>query len=204
MNTRPALTFGAGALAASALTLLVATGPDQGAPDEPTPQDDMMAAYMALGEPGDKHEDLTRFVGSWEAKTRFAMDPQNPEVWTEGEGSCEIELIMDGRFIRSEFSSDFTGVPFTGVGYNGYDNGRQSHVATWIDSLSTSITSLKGTDNKDGDIEMTGMSFAPGIGEYQMRMVYAWEDDDTWSQTFYDQQPDGSWFNSGSITYTRR
>lgn len=217
MNTRSILAFGAGALAASSLTILIASGPDHDDhkhghhhSDQPADpmggmsQDEMMAAYMAMGEPGEHHEAQMKYAGHWDAKTSFATDPANPDQREEGDASCHTTAKLGGRFMMSEFTSDFMGIPFTGIAYSGYDNAREQHVSVWMDTMSTAIIHMTGNPNEDGDLVMQGTGFMPGMGDYQMKMVYHWIDDDNWSQTFYDQMPDGSWFNSGVITYTRK
>jgi hypothetical protein len=217
MNTRSLIAFGAGALAASSLAVLIASGPDHDDhthkhQDEPAATDamggmspdEMMAAYMAIGEPGPHHEAQMKFAGDWKARTSFVMDPADPEAREEGDATCLTVAALDGRFMKSEFKSDFMGIPFTGIAYAGYDNARKQHVSIWMDTMSTSITYMTGDYNTDGDLVMEGTAYNPAMGDYQMKMVYHWHDDNTWSQTFYDQMPDGSWFNSGEITYSRK
>jgi len=213
MNTRSICAFGAGVAVATSIALLVAVGPDHGdhehhdGPDgdmghEMSPED-MMAAYMALGNPGEHHEEMKRFEGNWTAVTAFSMDPSNPDEKTMGTATATTKSIMGGRYSVTDFKSDFMGMPFEGIAYSGYDNARNEHVSIWMDSMSTAIMNMKGQINEDGNLVMQGTAFAPGMGDYQMKMVYHWEDDDHWSQNFYDQMPDGSWFNSGTMTYTR-
>jgi hypothetical protein len=171
--------------------------------EEMSPEE-MMAAYMALGNPGEHHEELKMAVGEWEANTSFIMDPANPDQKEDGVGSCSVKMIMDGRFSKTKFDSDFMGIPFTGYAYSGYDNARKQHVSIWMDTMSTAIMYMTGNKNEDGDLVMQGTTFAPGVGDYEMRMVYHWDDENNWSQNFYDQLPDGSWMHTGVITYTRK
>ena len=97
--------------------------PIDNSPDEMSP-DEMMAAYMALGNPGEQHEAMKQSVGDWHAKTSFVMDPANPDEMQDGVGKVSVERVMGGRFTKTKFDSDFMGVPFTGYAYSGYDNGR--------------------------------------------------------------------------------
>ena len=216
MKTTTIAAFVAGVITTGSLATLIAAGPKDtkhdhhtqdahtGAPDpmEMSP-DEMMAMWMEAGNPGEHHKRMARDVGTWKAHTKFAMDPTQPDVWTEGEGKCVIESTMGGRFFESTFTMDFMGMPFEGVAMGGYDNGRECYVMTWRDSMSTQIMHMTGQMNDQDQLVMKGKSFMPGMGEYMMKIVYEWDGADTWSETFYDQMPDGSWFNSGVITFTR-
>lgn len=216
MKHTSTLAFAAGVLATASVGALIASGPDHdhasttkstsmtGEPMGEMSPEEMMAAYMALGAPGPKHEELKKSAGYWNAKTSFAMDPSTPDLMTEGEGVCTVEMVMGGRFAKTKFESDFVGMPFVGYAYNGYDNGRKEHVSVWMDTMSTSITYMTGQKDKNGDLVFKGEAYAPGNGEYQMKIINHWDDDDHWSQTFYDQLPDGTWFKSGTISYARK
>jgi len=212
MNRSTIAAFGAGALAAAGALALIASGPgghdtddaEHGHAAMEMDPDEMMAAYMALGQPGEHHQELMKSVGEWDAVTAFVMDPTNPDERTIEKGSCTVVPIMGGRFVKARFASSMMGMPFEGLSFSGYDNGREMFASTWMDTVSTSITYMEGDMNDDGDLVMKGMAYAPGAGEYMMKMVYKWDDSDHWTQVFYDQMPDGSWFNSGEIRYTRR
>lgn len=210
MNTRSICAFGAGLVAASTLAVLIAAAPmheTQAQPADAQPEmspEEMMAAYMAMGQPGEHHEWLKKTAGTWHAKTSFVMDPANPDQREEGTGTCTNEIVMGGRFAKTKFEAEFMGMPFTGYAYTGYDNGRKHFVSIWIDTMSTSIIKMTGNMNKDGDLVLQGSAYAPGTGEYQSKMVYKIKDENNWSQTFYDQLPDGSWMKSGTISYTRK
>ena len=210
MNKSHLLSGTVGFVACACVGAVLAFGPEHDSNDAHTDPmaemspDEMMAAYMALGNPGEHHEAMKLSVGDWDAKTSFIMDPANPDQMQDGVGKVSVEMVMGGRFTKTKFDSDFMGVPFTGYAYSGYDNGREQHVSIWMDTMSTAITYMTGNMNEDGDLVMVGNAFAPGVGDYQMKMVYHWDDENNWSQKFYDQLPDGSWMHTGVITYTRK
>ncbi len=201
------LAFAAGAASAASLVLMVASGPE----NDPVTQDemdkmqemspeDMMAAMAKLGQPGPQHKDLGKMVGNWTAKTSFVMGPDAPPM--EGSGSMSVEWVLGGRFIKSSFKMDFMGQPFEGLSYMGYDNAHQRYVSTWMDTMTTNIMYMTG-DKEEEQMVMQGTATTP-MGDNPMKIVSEWTGDDTMTDKFYDQMPDGSWVNSATITYTRK
>jgi len=211
MNTRSLIAFGAGALAASSLAVLIASGPDH-EPKDPVTQDEvdqmmemspeqMMASMAAMATPGEEHEELMKTCGQWTAKSSFIMDPAAPPM--ESTGSMNIESVMGGRFVKCDFEMDFMGQPFNGLSYAGYDKYHNQYVSIWMDTMSTKITYLEGNHDEDGNLVMKGISSTP-MGDNPMKIVTTHHDDDHFTDHFYDKMPDGTWFQSGTIKYTRK
>ncbi|MBO6738500.1 MAG: DUF1579 family protein [Phycisphaerales bacterium] len=209
MNTRSLIAFGAGALAASTLAFLVASGPEHDehknthqpdAMEEMGPAE-MMAAMAEKAAPGEEHEQLMKTCGEWTAKSSFIMDPAAPPM--ESTGTMTIESVMGGRFVKCDFEMDFMGQPFNGLSYAGYDKYHNQYVSIWMDTMSTKITYLEGNHNEDGDLVMKGISSTP-MGDNPMKIVTTHHDDDHFTDHFYDKMPDGTWFQSGTIKYTRK
>lgn len=105
-------------------------------------QDEMMQAYMQAAQPGEQHEYLAGKVGTWNCTIRSWMDPSGDPMVSEG--TEETRLILDGRFIESEFSGSMMGMPYEGRGVMGYDNAKQKFVGTWYDTMGTGIMSYEG------------------------------------------------------------
>jgi hypothetical protein len=221
MNRKAILSFGAGAACTAAIAILVAAGPEHDHdPDghdhghdmdkvtteemdemmEMSPEQ-MMAEMARLGTPGEHHKMIGKSIGSWHAAASFMMDPAGPP--TKSEGSMEVEWVLGGRYAMGEFKMDFMGQPFEGLSIVGYDNAHEHYVSTWMDTMSTTIMYMKGDVNDDGELVMKGTATTP-MGDNGMKLVSTWIDDNQFKDMFYDQMPDGTWFNSGSITYTRK
>ncbi len=116
-------------------------------PAEPNPQD-MMAAMQRAGTPGAKHKALEPFVGTWSAKVSMYMDPAAPAM--ESSGTMVNSWIYDGRYLQHKFEGDMGGMKFEGSGLWGFDVAAGKYVGTWIDSMSTAISTSVGPDSKDG------------------------------------------------------
>src|SRR5689334_14429016 len=80
----------------------------------------MMEAYSKLATPGAPHRLLARMAGSWNARIKSWVEPDLPP--TESVGTCEQKMVLEGRFLQQEFSSEMMGNPFNGIGFMGYDN----------------------------------------------------------------------------------
>lgn len=216
---KPILAFIAGVACTASLALLIASGPEHEEHDhhehdndmnhvtepemdammEMSP-DDMMAAMAKLATPDEHHAELLEAVGNWTAHASFVMDPAAPP--SESTGTMVVKSVLGGRYIMSEFKMDFMGQPFEGIGFNGYDVAHEQYVGTWSDTMSTKITYMTGNKNENGDMVMHGIATTP-MGDNPMKIVSTHTDKDTWKDSFYDKMPDGTWYNSGTITYTR-
>jgi Protein of unknown function (DUF1579) len=210
MNTKTIIAFAAGALVTGSLAFLIAAGPEN---DEHKGmdhdmdnamgekyQDDMMAQMMRLATPNEHHAEMLKSVGNWTAHSSFVMDPAAAP--TESDGTMVIESALGGRYIVSHFKMDFMGQPFEGIGYNGYDIAHEQYIATWADSMSTKITYMTGNYDDEGNLVMIGTATTP-MGDNPMKIVSKVIDENHTVDKFYDKMPDGTWFNSGTITYTR-
>lgn len=220
MKRKATLPFLAGVAATAGIAVLIAAGPEHDHADngdlsvnvsfdsdrftqpeeaEMSPEE-MMAAMAKMSEPGEHHKDLGKMVGNWNAKTSFIMDPAAPPM--EGEGEMSVKWVLGGRFLQSNFKMDFMGEPFEGLSFMGYDNAHKEYVSTWMDTMTTKITYMTG-NKEDGALVMHGISTTP-MGDNPMKIVSTNNKDGSVTDKFYDQLPDGTWVNSGSIVYTRK
>lgn len=61
-----------------------------------------------LGAPGEEHRKLDQLAGVWNVTLKIPIAPGRE---MEGKASCEARWVMDGRFLRQEYSSTFAGRP---------------------------------------------------------------------------------------------
>jgi hypothetical protein len=90
-----------------------------------------MEMMMKLATPGEGHRKLEVLVGNWNAKNTMWMDPSKEP--TVSEGVSEHKWVLGGRFLEQRFEGKFMNMPFSGLGYTGYDNYKKSMwVFGWI------------------------------------------------------------------------
>lgn len=163
----------------------------------------MMAVYAKLATPGDPHQLLASMAGSWQTKTRSWMSPDQPPM--ESSGTCEMKMLLDGRFLEQVFSGDMMGSPFTGIGVTGYDNHTRKYVSTWMDSMGTGIYYFEGTASPDGrTITQKAQHDDPVRGLLTWRSVTRIVDDNTHEFEMYCADSSGSEQKMMEITYTRK
>ncbi|HOX24351.1 MAG TPA: DUF1579 domain-containing protein [Candidatus Krumholzibacteria bacterium] len=127
----------AGLLAATVLVLLAGSA----FADEPT-HDEMMKIYLKAAAPGPEHAWIAKHAGKWNCTMRSWMDPAGEPMVSQGVE--ESKMILDGRFLSTEFNGENMGMPFTGRGLMGYDNVKKKYVGTWLDNMGTGIMSYEG------------------------------------------------------------
>lgn len=140
------------ALACALLTFAAAAAAQDGQDQQPTPQaattpdadqQAMMAAWLKAATPGPQHAQLAEhFAGTWDTKQTMWMDPSAPPMVETGKSVDTA--VLGGRQIRTEFSSQFMGQPFNGIGFMGYDNVRGKYTASWVDDMSTGLMTSEG------------------------------------------------------------
>lgn len=125
---------------------------------------DPMQAWMEAGTPGLAHEILAISAGEWDAVNRVWMAPGAEPM--ESTASASMELVMDGRFVKTRYEGSIMGAPFTGMGLMGYDNTRKLFTSLWIDSMSTSMSMAYGSLDETGTIlTFVGTMDEPTTGE---------------------------------------
>ncbi len=163
----------------------------------------MMEAYQKLSIPGSPHTQLASLAGSWDTKTKEWMDPSKPP--TESTGSCEMKMLLSGRFLYEECTGSMMGQPFSGIAINGYDNIGKKYVSTWMDSMATGIFVMTGRASADGKtITLMGEHEAPMGGTMKHRAI--WKIVDSNNQVFemYGTHPGSPESKMMEITYTRK
>jgi hypothetical protein len=109
---------------------------------------EIVEIYKKVGTPGEPHKALAKLEGSWTTSSRSWMEPGKPPVVSAG--TCEQKLILDGHYLRQEYTGDMMGQPFTGINILGYDNQSGKYESVWLDSMSTGIFYFVGPASADG------------------------------------------------------
>jgi hypothetical protein len=99
-----------------------------------------------LNSPGEEHRKLEALAGTWDVTVKF---PAGPGKTMEGKSSCEASWVMDGRFLRQEYSSNFAGKPLTVVRYLGFDRHKGKFVEVHFESTHTDVLYSEGVLSPD-------------------------------------------------------
>jgi len=174
------------------------------APAAAPSQDEMMKAWMTQAAPGPAHKALEAAAGTWDVKTKAWMAPGAPPA--ESEGTSENKMILGGRFLEQRYEGTMMGQPFSGIGVTGYDNYKKKVVATWIDSMSTSVMVMNGAWDKAGKVLTSFGTMDDVISKKPMKVKskVTIVDADHHSYESWHTGPDGKWSQDLEIHYTRR
>lgn len=185
-------------LAALALATPGTAQPPEG--EMPAEMAAMMEAYMKAGTPGEPHEFLAQTVGKWKVTSKMWMGPGEPQV---SEATSVREMILNGRFLQEKFEGTVMGMPFQGIGITGYDNVNDKYWATWMDSMTTWLTTMEG--ERDGDtVVWHGEGPDPMTGgTAKMKMVATNHGKDKTVVEFYEMHG-GEEVRTMELTYERQ
>lgn len=133
-----------------------------------------------LNVPGPEHKRLDGLVGHWNVEVRF---PIGPGQTGEGQATCEGKWVMDGRFLRLEYSSMFGGKPLTVVRFVGFDRHQDKYVEVQLESTRTDVLHAQGSASADGKtITTRGTHRDPASGQpVDVRSVTTFTDGDSFT-----------------------
>ncbi len=163
-----------------------------------------MEAMQKAMTPGPQHKLLNGMVGTWDAKVSMWMSPDAKPTVTKG--TSTNRWIMGGRYLEQKFSGNMMNMPFTGIGYTGYDNVKKQYWATWMDSMSTgAMISTGSTDDNGMNWKFTGNMADPMTGKdtpLEQHMTVKNKNEEVWEM--WGPAPDGKMFKMMEIVYKRK
>ena len=160
----------------------------------------MMQAMMDSMTPGPEHAALAERAGSYVMNVTM-WDPSSPEPETIA-GTAERTMLFGGRVLQEKVSAEIMGMPFEGEGRSGYDNVTDTYWSTWMDNMSTGLSTASGKRLEDGSLELVGEAPSPVEGGMvQQKIILQRHDDGSEVQTMYDEH-DGEWVKTMEIAYT--
>ena len=119
-----------------------------------------MIAHMT---PGEAHQRLAKDVGEWKA----SMTMFTPDGELKSEGTAIVEMALGGRFQVTKIKANIMGMPFDGLGYQGYDNAKKVYTSIWMDNMGTSMTYAEGGVDKENDtLVYKGEMYSSETGKY--------------------------------------
>jgi hypothetical protein len=169
-------------------------------------QEEMMKRWEAAVTPGEAHKKLEALVGTWDAEVKVWMNGPTGEP-TVSKGTSLHKLVLGGRYLQQDFTSEMMNQPFSGVGYTGYDNFNKKYVGFWIDNMSTGMSTMSGSVDKQGaTFTMWGTMDDPMTGAKAKKVKYVTRIIDADKHIFetYDVTTYGDKKPTMQITYTRK
>ncbi|MEO8219039.1 MAG: DUF1579 domain-containing protein [Acidobacteriota bacterium] len=163
----------------------------------------MMEAWVKYMTPGSAHKMLDPMVGTFDAKTTMWMAPGAPPMTSMGVSTNH--WVLGNRYMQQDFSGNFQGMPFMGVGYTGYDNGKKQYFGSWMDNMSTGVMTSTGntTDGKTWNFKSTSTDPMTGKdmpGDMKITVT----DADHHTMEMWGPGPDGKVFKMMEISYSRK
>ena len=148
----------------------------------------VMAAYEKAMTPGEHHAKLAQLEGNWAMTVTVWMQPgAEPTV---SSATSTSKMVMGGRYMLDTVEGTAMGMPFSGMGWTGYDNVDQQYESTWIDNLGTGIYTYHGQwDDEVNGIVMHGSYADPVTGQkVESKTVTRLEGPDKMVYTSYERR----------------
>ncbi len=134
------------------------------AQDEQKNQAEQMKLWEEYMTPSSFHKDMAKMEGKWKVHTKYWMDPSQAPM--ESDGTAEFQMILGGRYLKSETKSTMNNMPFEGFELEGYDNAKKVITAVWVDNFGTGTMVMNGTyDGEKNLITLSGSSYDPMSGK---------------------------------------
>jgi len=166
---------------------------------------DMMSQWQKMNSLGKEHERFKKMVGIWDVNSKMWFAPGMEPV--ESKGHAEMRLILGGRYIEQKYECPMMGMPYQGLGFEGYDKIKKKYVSIWMDSMGTGIFYSEGTADETGKVfTYIGKMDDPFSGEKDkpVKSVGREINDDKVVFEMYETRPDVGEYKSMELTYTRR
>jgi hypothetical protein len=173
-------------------------------PPKMTPeQQKEMDAYKKAGTPGPEHKHMAEMAGSYDAKIKMWHDAKSPVE--EETGTVKRTMMLDGRVMTEDMTSQMMGMPYMGHGMMGYDNTTKKWWSTWSDNMGTGIMMTTGTcDANHACTFHAGMMDPVTNKMVKYRMTTKWTSPTTEVFEMHAPGKDGKEMKMMEITYTKK
>ncbi len=160
---------------AVALCVVVSvTAAEENTPPAPAEQVDMaemMKRAKQFTAPGDHHQALERFLGTWDVETSILMGGESkPE-----KGTATVSWLMEGRWLKHEMSGTIMGMSVESFSIIGYDNFKMSYVGATVSSMDTALLTYEGDMDPSGKALISYGTLDEYLtGEHDKMVKYVW------------------------------
>lgn len=164
-------------------------------------QDDAKEATMPPMGPPTQMKAIAFMQGEWTVDMQVKMDPSAD--WQSYQGEATVAPTLDGCMQRMDFSSEFMGMPFKGVGLDTFNRETGQYESFWIDTMSAHMSKMSG-DFMDGKLTMSGEDMQMG----QHVLTKAWGqkkgDDEVYWEMSVSMDQGKTWMTNMKMTYHRK
>lgn len=150
--------------------------------------------------PPDELKQTAYLIGDWDVSGKWQF--QEDTTWTGYKASASFEHILDGAAVRMNYTGDFMGQPFHGVGITTYDREYKRWEQVWIDNMSARMSYYTGNE-KDGKFVYTGTDKYGGM-EYQGKIVTEKVSDTKFKWEMQMSMDGKEWHTTMTATYTKK
>jgi hypothetical protein len=132
------------------------------------------------------------------------MEPGKPPEGSTG--TCEQKMLLDGRFLQQEYTSESTGETFTGINIIGYNNHTKKYQSVYMDTImGTPMYYFEGTASADGKTITQESSFDDPIrGSVTRRSITRIVDENTLVYEMFNIPKGGKEVKVGEMTVSRK
>lgn len=134
---------------------------------------------------------LKSCAGNWKGTSRL-HDPHTnkPE---DTPSNLTLTPILNGRFIRIDYTWSYQGAPQEGSMLIGYESDQDLATAHWIDTwhMSNKVMACKGAAETNGSITVLGSYAAPPDPDWHWRIVIKPNDGQSLKILMYNISPQG-------------
>lgn len=162
----------------------------------------MMKNWQAYMTPGQPHQMIASWNGTWNGDVSMWMAPGAPP--SKSTSTTTNKMALGGRYQISEHKGSFDGMPFEGMSTLAYDNAKKMFISTWIDNMGTGIMVVQGPWNEaTKSMDLKGKMTDPNTGnDIDVRETFKVVDDNTQVMEMYCNGADGK--NSRRWRYDTR
>lgn len=202
---RKTLTTATVVAATAAITSTVVSQHFEDAADQ---ANQMMQAWMRLGQPGPEHKAMADLVGTWDHEQTHWMYPGAEP--SHANSTAEVESIFGGRYLIERLSGtmEHEGQEFQweGMGLFGFDRLEEEHFFVWIDSMSTMAIVARGNADATGNVVTYHSTMTNPVTREPMkvRTVQTRNADGTVLLEMYELLGTDTWFKNMELRSTRR
>lgn len=149
---------------------------------------------------GPEHKLLAKLAGTFEAKVKMT-DPKGGAS-IDSKGTMKRTVVLDGRYVREDFTGNILGSKFQGMALIGFDVNKKKFVSLWADSMSTGFAMSEGTyDEATKTLTSHGEDNMGGM-KVKTKDTLKFVSDDEQHMEMY-RSMDGKEFKVMEITFTR-